>query len=109
MSVIADLLIGLASAFLFALLEPYLLGLEPQWKWVSAVAVLIGAGVIAHLLRRAKPDALKKARKILTGNDAGEDIEITANNLDATGSQGNVLTENKAKGNVKIDITDSKF
>ncbi|MBO1326011.1 hypothetical protein K2X14_13795 [Acetobacter sp. TBRC 12305] len=109
MSVIADLLIGLASAFLFALLEPYLLGLAPPWKWASAVAVLIGAGVIAHLLRRAKPDSSEKARQILTGNNAGEDMEIIANNVDATGSQGAVLAENKAEGKVKINISDSKF
>lgn len=109
MSVIGDLFIGLAAALLFFLLEPYLLGLEQPWTSVSAAAVLIGAGAIAHLIRRSRPHSAERGRKILTGNKAGKGLKITAKDVDTTGGQGDVLSENKAKGDVKINISNSKF
>lgn len=106
MTVVANVLVSVAAAVLFLLVEPYLLGLDQPWKSIAALIVVIVACSVAHMLGRAK-----KAEKlrVLTENEAGKDLRVKADGIEVTSKEGDILSGNKAKGTVVIDVSDSKL
>jgi hypothetical protein len=109
MSTLAQILISLAAAAAFFFIEPYLLGLEQPWKAMATLIVLVVAGVLAHVLLRNGSVGGDSGRPVLSGNEAGKDLEIEADKLDTTQGRSKIASDNKAGGKMNIKVTDSKL
>lgn len=107
MQIIIGVLISLAAALVFFVIEPFLLGLDETWRRVGAGAVfLVVVGIVA-VLQKFKSDPSKDPRSFAERNEAGKDLSIELDKVRAKDGSGNIASDNKSGGKTTIKISDS--
>lgn len=107
MQIVIGVLISLAAAMLFFLIEPFLLGLDETQRLVwSGVVFLLVVGIIV-VLTKLKSNPSKDPRSIAERNEAGKDLSIELDKVRAKDGSGNIASDNKSGGKTTIKISDS--
>lgn len=107
MQVIIGVLVSLAAALLFFVVEPMLLELDEVLRTSTSVLVFIVVIIISFVLSRFQSVFSKEGGSIGVGNMSKKDLDIEIDNVKTHGGSGNIASRNVSGGNTKIKISGS--
>ncbi len=84
MRVWIDIMIAVAAAAVFFLIEKYLLEWPYPWNVISSISVFVVAAALAFILRRKNADETKRGANIMSNNDVQKDMNASIDGGKAT-------------------------
>lgn len=109
MSIRVSILVGVASAAVFFLIQKYLLGWPYPWDIFVTLAVMALATSIAILISRSARLASKTGAKFISDNKIKRDLDANIEGLEMSEAPEKVMSDNKVGGDAKFEIKNTKL
>lgn len=109
MGIRIGILVGVASAAAFFLIQKYLLGWPYPWGIIATFAVLVVSTTLAAFLNKTAAGKLRSDAEIMSNIEVERGMKATIDGLETAETPANLLSDIKVGGDAEFTIKNTRL